>query len=153
MISTTTMSMYATTISIPTKTEDNCSYASSILPNDEQQESKFDAFQYYSSDLLRLKTLLLSSNHDDDELSVLAAVNDILRRNCLEIAAKNNASNDKSDSKRRRGDNSEPIKKQNEAVTQPQRKTREMYITDDLCVWFVGRHANLTMYCSSSKYF
>jgi hypothetical protein len=110
-----------------------------MLPNDEQQESKFDAFQYYSSDLLRLKTLLLSSNHDDDELSVLASVNDILRRNCLtEIAAKNNASNDKSDSKRRRGDNSEPIKKQNEAVTQPQRKTREMYITDDLCVWFVG---------------
>ena len=65
-----------------------------MLPNDGQQESKFDAFQYYSSDLLRLKTLLLSSNHDDDELSVLARVNGI--------------------------NNSEPIKKQNEAVIQPQ---------------------------------
>ena len=118
--------MYATTISIPTKTEDNCSYAS-MLPNDGQQESKFDAFQYYSSDLLRLKTLLLSSNHDDDELSVLARVNGILRSAGLsDITAKNNARKDKSDSKskRRRGDNSEPIKKQNEAVTQPQRKSR-----------------------------
>ena len=65
-----------------------------MLPNDGQQESKFDAFQYYSSDLLRLKTHLLSSNHDDDELSVLARVNGI--------------------------NNSEPIKKQNEAVIQPQ---------------------------------
>jgi hypothetical protein len=103
----TTISMYATTISIPTKTEDNCSYAS-ILPNG-QQESKFDAFQYYSSDLLRLKTLRLSSNHDDDELSVLARVNDILRSAGLsDITAKNNASKDKRDLKRRRVDNSEP---------------------------------------------
>ena len=101
-----------------------------MLPNDRQQESKFDAFQYYSSDLLRLKTHLLSSNHDDDELSVLASVNDILRSAGLSgIAAKNNASKDKnksdSKSKRRRGNNSEPIK--NEAVTQPQRKTRSFH--------------------------
>ena len=114
-----------------TKTEDNCSYSyASMLPNDRQQESKFDAFQYYSSDLLRLKTHLLSSNHDDDELSVLASVNDILRSAGLSgIAAKNNASKDKnksdSKSKRRRGNNSEPIK--NEAVTQPQRKTRSFH--------------------------
>eukprot|EP00986_Skeletonema_menzelii_P007043 scaffold2704_cov162-Skeletonema_menzelii.AAC.3 len=73
------MSMRAT-ISIPTKTEDNCSYAS-MMPNDvgQQDETKFDAFQHYSSDLLRFQTLLLSpDHHDDDELSALAAVNDYL---------------------------------------------------------------------------
>ena len=113
-----------TTILVPTKTEDNCSYASMMPNHVEQQveETKFDAFQHYSSDLLRLQTLLLSPDHDDDELSALAAVNDILRRAGLsDITARNHVSKD--DSKRRRGNNSQPIK-QNEAETQPQRKTR-----------------------------
>ena len=79
-------------------------------------------FQYYSSDLLRFKTLLLNHDNDDDELSALAAVNDILRSAGLSditATAKNHASKDVS--KRRRGNNSRPVK-QNEAGTQ--RKTR-----------------------------
>ena len=91
----------------------------------QQEESKFDAFQHYSSDLLRFKTLLLSSDQDDDDLSALAAINDILRNAGIsEITAKTNVNKDKGDSKRRRDNNSMPIKKQNEAVTRPQRKTR-----------------------------
>ena len=133
------MSMRAT-ISVPTKTEDNCSYAS-MMPNDvgQQEETKFDAFQHYSSDLLRFQTLLLSPDHDDDELSALAAVNDIFRRAGLsDITAKNSAGKDDFTSKRRRGNNSESIK-QNEAGTQPQRKTRLSWevhpdlLLQDLC--------------------
>ena len=119
--------MYATTISIPTKTEDNCSYASSILPNNGQQESKFDAFQYYSSDLLRLKTLLLGSDQDDDELSTLAELNRILRSAGLsDITSKNHASmvEDEDASKRRRGNNSEAIKQQQNESGTPPRKSR-----------------------------
>ena len=117
-----------TTISVPTKTEDNCSYTS-MMPKDvgvggQQEETKFDAFQHYSSDLLRLQTLLLSPGEGgDDELSALAAVNDILRSAGLsDIAARNQNHVSKDDSKRRRGNNSKPIK-QNEA-NQPERKTR-----------------------------
>ena len=88
-------------MSIPTKTKDNCSYTS-MIPNDVGQlesKSKFDAFQYYSSDLLRLKTLLLSPEEDGDEPGTLAAINDILKSAGLSI-------------------------KQNEVGTRPQRKTR-----------------------------
>ena len=51
-ISTTTISMYATTISIPTKTEDNCSYAS-MLPNDGHRNPSsmhFNTIRAISSD-------------------------------------------------------------------------------------------------------
>ena len=83
-----------------------------------------DAFQYYSSDLLRLKTLILGSDEDDDELNALAAVNDVLRSAGLSgITASRRASEDEDASKRRRGNNSQAIKqKQNESGTP--RKTR-----------------------------
>eukprot|EP00984_Skeletonema_dohrnii_P019345 scaffold9213_cov125-Skeletonema_dohrnii-CCMP3373.AAC.5 len=57
----------------------------------EESKSKFDAFQYYSSDLLRLKTLLLGDDEDDDELNSLslAAVNDALRSAGLRDIAAN----------------------------------------------------------------
>jgi len=112
-------------IIVPTKVEDNCSYAS-LMPKNvvDQEGSKFDAFEYYSSDLLRLKTLLLSTDDDDedddDELNDLAAVNDILRSAGLSNITANYARKD--DSKRRRGNNSQPIKKQKESGTS--RKTR-----------------------------
>ena len=111
-----------TTFSVPTKTEDNCSYSTSLMQQIVGQESKpkFDAFQYYSSDLLRLKTLLLSPDQDDDELSTLAELNRILRGAGLsDITAKNHASKDATNkNKRRRGNNSRPTN----AGTQ--RKTR-----------------------------
>ena len=113
-----------TTFSVPTKTEDNCSYCTSLMQQIVGQESKpkFDAFQYYSSDLLRMKTLLLSPDRDDDELSTLAELNRILRGAGLsDITAKNHASKDATNPKRRRGNNSRPTKLDNAGT---QRKTR-----------------------------
>jgi hypothetical protein len=86
-----------------------------------ESKPKFDAFQYYSSDLLRLKTLLLSPDQDDDELSTLAELNRILRGAGLsDITGKNHASKDATN-KRRRGNNSRPTKLDNAGT---QRKTR-----------------------------
>lgn len=110
-------------IVVPTKQEDNCSYAS-FMPKDVDQEgSKFDAFEHYSSDLLRFKALLLSSDEqeDDDELNNLAAVNGILRSAGLSNISANHISKDDAP-KRRRGNNSQPLKEQKESGTS--RKTR-----------------------------
>ena len=62
------------TKSLCTKTDDNCSHASickqSCVKQEHTDEAKFDAFQYYSNDLLRLKTLLLIPDEDgNDDLS------------------------------------------------------------------------------------
>eukprot|EP00985_Skeletonema_marinoi_P008939 scaffold4090_cov84-Skeletonema_marinoi.AAC.8 len=98
----------AITIIVPTKVEDNCFYSASFMQQitgQEESNSKFDAFQYYSSNLLRLKTLLLSDDEDDDDLNSLAAVNDALRSAGLsDIAANHHVSKDAS--KRRRGNRS-----------------------------------------------
>ena len=83
-----------------------------------------DVFQYYSSDLLRLKTLILGSDEDDDELNALAAVNDVLRSAGLSgITASRRASEDEDASKRRRGNNSQAIKQKQNGSGTP-RKTR-----------------------------
>ena len=81
----------------------------------------FDAFQYYSSDLLRLKTILLSDDEDDDELNALAAVNDALRSAGLsDIAAKDA-------SKRRRGNSSQPIKQEDAGTPRKTRLSWELH--------------------------
>ncbi len=82
-----------------------------VIAQEERDESKakFDAFQYYSNDLLRLKTLLLSSDGDGDELNALAAVKDALRSAGLSLSNLSASCADKDSSKRRRGNNSEPI--------------------------------------------
>ena len=116
---------------VPTKLEDNCSYSMSLMQQvfGHEQESEMDAFQYYSSDLLRLKTLLFSSDQDDDELSALAAVNEVLRRAGLSTLLANRICNDKdsgtsnSNPKRRRGNNSQAIKQEQKDSRNP-RKTR-----------------------------
>ena len=113
------------TFSVPTKTEDNCSYAYASKRDD--VDETFDAFSYYSSDLIRLKTLLLSdddsSNDDDDDLSAMTAVNNALRSAGLNtLSGNNNQVNDDASSKRRRGNNSLPIEQQQQQ--QQQRKTR-----------------------------
>ena len=115
-----------TMFSVPTKTEDNCSYSTSLMQQVVGQESKpkFDAFQHYSSDLLRMKTLLLlSPDQDDDELSTLAELNRILRGAGLSdiTAKKNHGSTDDATNKRRRGNNSRPT---TQANTRTQRKSR-----------------------------
>jgi hypothetical protein len=114
------------TFTVPTKVEDNCSYSSSFMQQvigREKEESKFDAFQYYSSDLLRLKTLLLSPSEDDDELNGLAAVNDALRSAGLSNLTTKHDSKDKDASKRRRGNNSQSIEQKQKESGTP-RKTR-----------------------------
>ena len=128
------MSMYATTISIPTKTEDNCSYSTSLMQQVVGQESKpkFDAFQHYSSDLLRMKTLLLlSPDQDDDELSTLAELNRILRGAGLSdiTAKKNQASKDdaKKAMRRRRGNNSRPTTQVNAGTQRKSRLSWELH--------------------------
>eukprot|EP00984_Skeletonema_dohrnii_P031974 scaffold25258_cov184-Skeletonema_dohrnii-CCMP3373.AAC.9 len=115
-----------TTIIVPTKVEDNCSYSASFMrqiTGQQQKEfkSKFDAFQHYSSDLLRLKTLLLSDEEDDDELNALAAVNDALRSAGLsDIAAKDA-------SKRRRGNSSQSIKQKESGTPRKTRLSWELH--------------------------
>ena len=117
----------AITIIVPTKVEDNCSYSASFMrqitgQQQEESKSKFDAFQHYSSDLLRLKTLLLShDDDDDDELNALAAVNDALRSAGLsDIAAKDA-------SKRRRGNSSQPIKQEDAGTPRKTRLSWELH--------------------------
>eukprot|EP00984_Skeletonema_dohrnii_P017786 scaffold8168_cov85-Skeletonema_dohrnii-CCMP3373.AAC.1 len=114
------------TIIVPTKVEDNCSYSASFMQQitgqqQKESKSKFDAFQHYSSDLLRLRTLLLSDDEDDDELNALAAVNDALRSAGLsDIAAKDA-------SKRRRGNGSQPIKQKESGSPRKTRLSWELH--------------------------
>ena len=128
-----------TTIVVPTKGDDNCSYAAyTSRLEDVDVDDTFDAFSYYSSDLIRLKTLLLSdddsSNYDDDDLSAMTAVNNALRSagllNTLQSSSNNQVNGAaSSNSKRRRGNNSLPIEQQQQQQhqqqqQQQQRKTR-----------------------------
>src|SRR5210317_2358886 len=118
------MSFKSNTIVVPTKGEDNCSYAAYTPKRDDVDDTKFDAFSYYSSDLIRLKTLLLSDDddHDDDDLSAMTAVNNALRSAGLNtLRSNNNQVNDDASSKRRRGNNSLHIEQQQ------QRKTRSSW--------------------------
>jgi len=111
------------TFSVHKKTEDG-SYAYASKQND--VDDTFDAFSYYSSDLIRLKTLLLSDDDchdDDDDLSAMTAVNNALRSAGLNtLRSNNNQVDDDASSKRRRGNNSLPIEQQQQQ--QQQRKTR-----------------------------
>jgi len=121
-----------TTIIVPTKVEDNCSYSASFMQQitgQDESKSKFDAFQYYSSDLLRLKTLLLShDDDDDDELNALAAVNGALRSAGLsDIAADHHVSNREDASKRRRGNGSQSIKQKESGTPRKTRLSWELH--------------------------
>ena len=122
-----------TTIIVPTKMEDNCSYSASFMQQitgqqQEESKSKFDAFQYYSSNLLRLKTLLLSDEEDDDELNALAAVNGALRSAGLsDIAADHHVTNREDASKRRRGNGSRPIKQKESGTPRKTRLSWELH--------------------------
>ena len=90
---------------------------------------KVDAFTKYSSNLIRMKELLLlghDSNEDDDEdLNYLAPLNDALRHASISISRQNNNNNNNNGvdaSKRRRGNDSRPIAQQ--GLLDVERKTR-----------------------------
>jgi hypothetical protein len=90
---------------------------------------KVDAFTKYSSNLIRMKELLLlghDSNEDDDEdLNYLAPLNDALRHASISISRQNNNNNNNNGvdaSKRRRGNDSRPIPQQ--GFLDIERKTR-----------------------------
>ena len=113
---------------VPTKTDDNCSYASiwrQSIEQDHAHEVKFDAFQHYSSDLLRLKTLLLTPDQvdDDDESSALIAVNNALRSVGLSDVVTSRVNMSQSTVKRRRGNSSQPITDGQQEMSS-ERKTR-----------------------------
>jgi hypothetical protein len=88
---------------------------------------KVDAFTKYSSNLIRMRELLLlgdDSNEDDDEdLDYLAPLNDALRHASIsgQVNGRNNNGGDAS--KRRRGNDSRPIPQQG-FLDDLERKTR-----------------------------
>eukprot|EP00984_Skeletonema_dohrnii_P012415 scaffold5035_cov88-Skeletonema_dohrnii-CCMP3373.AAC.4 len=84
---------------------------------EQEQEPEPDAFSRYSSNLYRMKALLLCSEDDegDDDLEAVGQVNGILRSAGLsDLLDTNrlgnaNADDDDASSKRRRGNDSQPI--------------------------------------------
>eukprot|EP00984_Skeletonema_dohrnii_P021975 scaffold11092_cov66-Skeletonema_dohrnii-CCMP3373.AAC.3 len=80
-----------------------------------QQQPEQDAFSRYSSDLFRIKALLLCSEDDevDDDLEAVGKINEIFRSagmsELLDINRLGNANDDDASSKRRRGNTSRPI--------------------------------------------
>jgi len=83
---------------------------------------KVDAFTKYSSNLIRMKELLLlgDDSNKDEDLNYLAPLNDALRRASISISHNND--NGVDTSKRRRGNNSRPIPQQ--GFLDVERKTR-----------------------------
>ena len=129
----------ATTFIVPTKVDDNCSYSAQLMQQvigqEERDESKakFDAFQYYSNDLLRLKTLLRSShenaNENVNELNALTTVNDALKSAGLSLSNlfANCNCDGKDASKRRRGNSSQPIKQEDAGTPRKTRLSWELH--------------------------
>ena len=107
------------TVTVPTKQYDggsnsvssaSFSIAAAVLP-----KPKVDVFAKYSSNLVRLKTLLLLGDNegDEDNLDYLGSLNDVLRNASISdhaARARNNGDGDAS--KRRKGNNSHPITQQ-----------------------------------------
>ncbi|KAL7494743.1 hypothetical protein ACHAWT_003354 [Skeletonema menzelii] len=123
---------YNTAFIIPTKVGDNCSYSESLMKQvTGQEKSEMDAFQYYSSDFLRLKTLLIGSDEDGDDLNALATVNNALRSAGLSghTAGRISVSEDKdtSTSKRRRGNKSQSIKQKESGTSRKTRLSWELH--------------------------
>jgi hypothetical protein len=109
-------------ITVPTKQQDGGSECGSRVTviaaaaAAAAPKPKVDAFTKYSSNLIRMKELLLlgddiGDEYDDDEdLNYLAPLNDALRRAGISISHINNNGVDAS--KRRRGNDSRPIPQQ-----------------------------------------
>eukprot|EP00984_Skeletonema_dohrnii_P000587 scaffold189_cov124-Skeletonema_dohrnii-CCMP3373.AAC.8 len=82
---------------------------------EQEQEPEPDAFSRYSSNLYRMKALLLCSEDDegDDDLEAVGKINGILRsaglNDLLDTNRHGNANDEDDSSKRRRGNDSQPI--------------------------------------------
>ena len=111
---------------VPTKQHDGGSEIGSMADiAAAAPKPKVDAFTKYSSNLIRMRELLLlgdDSNEDDDEdLDYLAPLNDALRHASISGDGRNNNGGDAS--KRRRGNDSRPIPQQG-FLDDLERKTR-----------------------------
>ncbi len=109
---------HADSITLATKQHDGGSESNraAIAVADAASKPKVDAFTKYSSNLIRMKELLLlgdETNRDDDEdLGYLATLNEALRHASIsgQVDGRNNNSGDAS--KRRRGNDPRPIPQQ-----------------------------------------
>ncbi len=120
-------------ITVPTKQHDGGSkYVSRSSADATVSKPKVDAFAKYSSNLVRLKTLLClgDSEGDEDNLDYLGSLNDVLRKASIKdraaTARARIADADADASKRRRGNNSHPITQQRGL----ERKTRISFEVD-----------------------
>ncbi|KAK1742335.1 hypothetical protein QTG54_006900 [Skeletonema marinoi] len=99
-------------ITVPTKKHDGGSDSESAASSATASKPRVDAFAKYSSNLIRMKELLLLGD-DDDDLDYLASLNEALRHASIGDHAARNRNNHAGDaSKRRKGNNSQPVKQQ-----------------------------------------
>ncbi|KAK1735245.1 hypothetical protein QTG54_013859 [Skeletonema marinoi] len=105
--------MKAYSISVPTKQGDETTTTTTrhIVGESQHQHEQDDAFSRYSNNFVRMKSLLLSSEEEGDDLDALATINQALRS-----AGVSNLSQLNRD-KRRRGNNSRCIKQGTERKT------------------------------------
>eukprot|EP00984_Skeletonema_dohrnii_P009624 scaffold3686_cov106-Skeletonema_dohrnii-CCMP3373.AAC.4 len=99
-------------ITVPTKKHDG---GSDRQPIAAAPKPRVDAFTKYSSNLIRIKELLLLGDDEDDldDMDYLASLNEALRHASIGDHAARNRNNHAGDAlKRRKGNNSQPIKQQ-----------------------------------------
>eukprot|EP00984_Skeletonema_dohrnii_P001799 scaffold591_cov69-Skeletonema_dohrnii-CCMP3373.AAC.2 len=118
---------------VPTKQHDGGSVDKPTYANDAVPKPRVDAFAKYSSNIIRMKELLLlkdSNEHDEkDALDYLASLNNALRyasKSKSDQVDRNNHGN-VSTSKRRKGNNSRRITQAQQGQGFLERKTRITY--------------------------
>ena len=103
----------ANIITVPTKQHDGGSNRASTANFSTAPTPKVDAFAKYSSNLIRMKALLLLDEDDgNDNLDYLGSLNDALRHASAGDHVAQNNHGDGDASKRRKGNNSQPITQQ-----------------------------------------
>ena len=97
-------------ITVPTKKHDGGSDSASAASIAAAPKPTVDAFTKYSSNLIRMKELLLLGDDEDDldDMDYLASLNEALRHASIGDHAARNRNNHK----RRKGNNSQPVKQQ-----------------------------------------
>lgn len=113
---TSTSTQTIRTITVPTKHHDGGSknVSSASFFNAAVPKRKVDAFAKYSSNLFRLKTLLLLGDKegDEDNLEYLGSLNNVLRQASINDRVARDRNGDADASKRRKGNNLHPITQQ-----------------------------------------
>jgi len=104
-------------MNVPTKQEDGDDRRTRQHRVGETESTQQDAFSRYSSNLLRMKVLLLHLEDDegDDDLEAVAKINETFASaglsHVLDINRHGHGNADHASSKRQRGDNSRPIQR------------------------------------------